>query len=283
MLRYGGGIVAVNGLAAVLHHIDLVIVGRMAGAAALGVYQLAYKIPEVLIALPIWVAGTVLFPAFAKLRQQGGARDLKQAYLTAMRYGALVTCPAVAALVLFAVPLVTLAFGAKWLAAVPILRALAIYGLLRSLGSPAGDVIKAVGRPGLLAVLGVIKAAVLVPALLIAGKSGSPLAVAATLAALTAGTALLNQAVMARVADIPLRDVARELVPGILAALAFVCVAGTGQAVLGAIDIRGVLALGALGTAAAIAVVRRHSPDMFSAAVSALCSTREPVAALGSR
>ncbi len=283
MLRYGGGVVAVNALAALLHHIDLVIVGRIAGAAALGVYQLAYKIPEVLIALPIWIAGTVLFPAFARVRQQGSAADLRDAYLTTMRYGTLLTCPSVAALVLFAAPLVTLAFGARWLVAVPILRALAIYGLLRSLGSPAGDVIKAVGRPGLLAILGVIKAAVLVPALLIAGMSGSPLGVASTLAALTGGTALLNQAVVARVAGIRLRDVAAELVPGILAAAAFLLVAATGQAIFGRIDMVGVVVLGSLGALAAAAAVRVHSPELFAAAASTLWSSREPVAALGSR
>ena len=41
MLAYGRHIVAVNFLAAILHHVDLLIVGRMLGAAALGFYQMA--------------------------------------------------------------------------------------------------------------------------------------------------------------------------------------------------------------------------------------------------
>ena len=61
MLSYGRHIVAVNVLAAVLHHADLLIVGRMLGAAALGFYQMAYKVPEMTIIMLVRAASTVLF------------------------------------------------------------------------------------------------------------------------------------------------------------------------------------------------------------------------------
>lgn len=270
MLRYGAGVIAIQVTAAVLYQVDIVIVGRMAGAAALGVYQLAGKIPEVLLALPVRVAGAVLFPAFARLTHDGGPEHLERAYLSAMRYGAVITWPVMAALVIFAPPLVSVAFGERWVAAVPLVRTLAVYGLLRSLASPAGDVIKAIGRPGLVALIGAIRAAVLVPALIIAGRTGSPLAIAITLTVVTAATTLLTQAVVSRVAHIRLREVAAQSVPGMLAAGVFALIASGGAVLVGHLDLLNVAVLTLLGSACGAMTVRLHSPDLFSGALAVL-------------
>ncbi|MFW6198925.1 MAG: oligosaccharide flippase family protein, partial [Acidobacteriota bacterium] len=104
MLRYGRGLVAVNVLAAVVHHADLVIVGRMLGARALGLYQVAGKIPEATITLLIWVSGKVLFPTLSRVHAEGGS--LRRPYLEAIRYVSLLTLPAVVGLILLARPLV---------------------------------------------------------------------------------------------------------------------------------------------------------------------------------
>ena len=270
MLRYGAGVIAIQVMAAVLYQADVVIVGRMAGAAALGLYLLAGKIPEILLLLPVRAAGTVLFPAFARFKQDGGSEHLERAYLATMRYGALMTWPVMAALIIFARPLVSVAFGEQWVVAVPIVRTLAVYGLLRSFASPAGDVIKAIGRPGLLAMLGAIRAAVLVPALIVAGRTGRPLTIAITLTVVMAGAALLSQAVVSRVAHIRLRDIAAQLVPGMLAAVVFTLIVTGGAALAGPLDAlrMGVLAL--IGGAGGVIAVRLHSPSLLPDAVSML-------------
>jgi O-antigen/teichoic acid export membrane protein len=154
--------------------------------------------------------------------------------------------------------------------AVPLVRTLAVYGLLRSLASPAGDVIKAVGRPGLLALLGAIRAAVLVPALVIAGRTASPLAIAITLTAVMAAATLLNQAVASRVAHIPLRHVAAQLVPGMLGAGVFALIAVGGAALVGHLNLPRVALLALVGTAFGAIAVRLHSPCLLSDALSML-------------
>jgi len=188
MLRYGRGIVGVNVLAAIVHHADLAIVGRMLGATALGLYQIAYKIPEATITVVMWVVSKVLFPAFAKLR---GEDELRAAYLKALTYVSIVTIPMAAGLCIAAKPVVRVFFGAKWLEAVPILQWLAVYAGLRSIGTHAGDILKATGRSGLLAKLGVLKAALLLPALVLAARV-DVVTVAMTLAAVTAVTVAIN-------------------------------------------------------------------------------------------
>jgi PST family polysaccharide transporter len=204
VLTYGGWIVAVNVIAAIVHHIDYVVVGRMLGVTALGFYQMAYKVPETVVIVLVWQASMVLFPAFSQARASG--RSLGDAYLTALRYFSLLVVPAAVGVFLLAEPLVVTLFGESWRASVPILRALAVYSGLRALGTHAGDVLKAQGRPRLLAGLCAVKAIVLVPALIVAARWGAT-AVAATTAGVAAATILLDFALVQRTAGIPLRAI----------------------------------------------------------------------------
>jgi O-antigen/teichoic acid export membrane protein len=189
MMGYGKSIVAINMLAAVTHHADLAVVGRMLGATALGFYQIAYKIPEVAITLVVRVTSKVLFPTFSRVHQAGGG--LKEAYLASLRYTSLLTLPATAGLVLLAEPIVLVCFGPEWRPSIPIFRTLAIYAGLRAIGTHVGDVLKATGRPGVLARLGVLKAILLLPALVWGGRFGA-VEVAVAMTAVTGVGLLLN-------------------------------------------------------------------------------------------
>lgn len=214
MLTYGREILAIEVIAAVVHHADYVVVGRMLGKEALGHYQLAYKVPEMAVLLLLWQVNTVLFPAFSKVE---GAR-MGDAYLEAMRYVTLLALPAAAGLFFLAEPIVLTVFGDQWQASVPILRALAVYVAFRALGAHAGDVMKAAGRPLLLAKIGLAKAAVLVPSLLLAVRLGAP-AVGAAMAAVTAAALPVEYAVVRRLTGVRIRDVLASAREGILTTL----------------------------------------------------------------
>lgn len=213
LLAYSSGIVAVNVLAAVTHHADAIVIARMLGAEALGLYQMAYRLPEMLIALLVWQLGRVLFPAYAKVRAGGG--DLAFAYESSLRFLALLVLPGAAVLALLAEPLVLALFGEPWRAATPILRVLALYVAVRALGSPTGDVLKASGRPGLLALVGVLKALLLVPALILAARSSAG-AVALALTGVTLVALCLNLALIRGLASLSLARVASALRDGVL-------------------------------------------------------------------
>jgi lipopolysaccharide exporter len=201
----------------------------MLGATALGLYQMAYKIPEATITVVIWVVSKVLFPAFSRIQQSG--RDLRSAYLQALRYVGFLTIPMAAGLFLIAGPLVLLVFGPAWAGAIPLLRWLAIYGGVRSLGTHAGDVLKATGRSGLLAVLGLVKGAILIPLLILAGRKGVE-PVAMTMAGVTAFTALLNVIVVKRFLHFRWADVVRALSVSSAAGVVLVVVALGAQALV---------------------------------------------------
>ncbi|MFT3894510.1 MAG: oligosaccharide flippase family protein [Anaerolineales bacterium] len=72
IISYGGGIVATNFLAFVLVNIDYLFVGYYLGAVALGVYTIAFKIPDLLIVQFCSLVGKVIFPVYAKMKEDFG-------------------------------------------------------------------------------------------------------------------------------------------------------------------------------------------------------------------
>ena len=221
MLRYGRGIVGVNIVAAMVHSADLAIVGRMLGPTALGLYQIADKIPDATITIIIWVGSKVLFPAFARLTEP---RELRRAYLQALTYVSLVTVPVAGGLAVAATPVVRVLFGPKWMAAAPLLQWLAIYAGVRSIGSHAGDILKATGRSGTLAAFGLLKAAMLIPSLVFASRYGTQ-GVAIALTLVTLVTVMINIAIVMRQLDFGVRHLVRALRTSFIAGAALTAAA----------------------------------------------------------
>ncbi len=215
VLGYSRSIVAVNVTSAVVQQADVVVVGRMFAAATLGFYQMAYKIPEMTILLLNNVASKVLFPSFSRL--QADPDSLRRRYLQALRYVALLALPAVVGMVILAAPGVVTAFGERWSPSVPLLRALAAYAGLRALGHHSGDVLKATGRPGVLAAFTVLEAALVFPALFLAARF-DVLRVAVAMILVAAPASLLSTVYVCRSLQAGVRDVLVQLVPGLVAA-----------------------------------------------------------------
>lgn len=210
MFSYGRGIVVTNVLAAVVHHFDFVMVGRVLGAVELGLYQMAHKIPQATITLATWTTGKVLFPAFSL----AGADPelLRKSFVSSLRYLCLLVVPAAGVFVLFAEPIVTLLLGDAWARSAPVLKALALAAAFRAIGSPAGDVLKAVGRSSLLAKLALVKALVMVPAVALAAPHGG-VAVAWSVAGVTLATSTMNLVVGSRIVGVGRGEVIKTFRP----------------------------------------------------------------------
>ncbi len=163
LIRYGISIVGVDILGVILVNSDYLLVGRYLGATALGVYTLAFRIPDLLIMQFCSIVSKVIFPLYSKLRDD--PNSLQRGFLATTRYVVLVTAPLSLGIFLVSPPLIMLAFGEKWSEAIPIMRAISIYSLMLSLAYNAGDVYKAQGRPEILIRISLARAVVLIPAL----------------------------------------------------------------------------------------------------------------------
>jgi O-antigen/teichoic acid export membrane protein len=168
MIGFGSALATVDIISAVVSNIDYLFVGRILGAAALGLYTIGYRLPELIISNLAMIAGLAMFPAFAQVER----RLLRHAYLVGFRYTILVSLPLTAGMLILARPLVLTLFGPKWAPAVAPMQMLALVALAITIDIPAGTVYKAVGKGRVLLWLSVPKLVLLGAALLVFTHDG---------------------------------------------------------------------------------------------------------------
>jgi len=161
LLTYGFDIISLNAVGALLSNIDYILIGRFLGTIALGVYKLAFIIPEYLINQITSVLGGVIFPIYTKLRDD--AQMLNQAFIETVRYVAFVVIPMGLGLALVAEPMVLTFFSEKWQEAIPIIRAISIYAMVNSLGYGTGAIFKAQGKVKYITILAIVRVLVMIP------------------------------------------------------------------------------------------------------------------------
>jgi len=141
---------AINGMGAslvsYLHtNIDHLLVGRILGAASMGLYSLATRIPRMVIVRVAGPVGAVLFPTLAKAQETD--ERLAAGYTKICRYIALIVFPLLGGLAAVAKPAVAVWLSAKWLPAVVPLQIVCIRTALVSIFRPLGSLFLCKNRP----------------------------------------------------------------------------------------------------------------------------------------
>jgi len=125
VLAFGLPIAAANLLSWGLLNVDNIVLVRVAGAAALGYYVLAFNISSWPMSALSQVVRSISLPYFSRT----GASSTALAAVVSLAWaGAL---PAGAVLAALSAPVIDVVYGAKWLPAAPVLAALGLYGSLR--------------------------------------------------------------------------------------------------------------------------------------------------------
>lgn len=124
---------------------DYFVVGRLMNATSLGLYSRAYS----LMTLPLSFFGnalsSVLFPAASKV--QDDPERFRRAFLTAFALSVAVSLPVSLAVVILAPEIILVLYGDKWVATIPLLQILAMFGVFRMSYNTAASFIKAKGQP----------------------------------------------------------------------------------------------------------------------------------------
>lgn len=128
-----------------LDQADQAAIAILIGVTQLGFYTIAVKIPEMVIANFSLVLTRVLFPVFAKMKDN--IPRLTDSFLATTQYTAFFTVPAGLGMAAVAPELIVVVFGEKWIPAIGLLQALALLGMGATLPWTAGDMFKAAGRP----------------------------------------------------------------------------------------------------------------------------------------
>lgn len=170
LLKFGGTIMGLDALTVISENLAPIIIGKICGMALLGVFALAYRLPEVLLIANLWVMADVAFPAFSVIQNQPA--EMRKGFLTTVRLVGLVATPLCLGMLFAADPIIRVFFGPQWLEAVPILRILAIFAWVHSIGFHVGDIYKAIGKPDILLKLAVLFILIELGALLIGARYG---------------------------------------------------------------------------------------------------------------
>jgi len=214
---YGVHVVGVDLMGALIRNADNLLVGRVLGTVALGVYVLAFRIPDLLVRNLCQMLSQVMLPVYARVRHDRDA--VRRAFVATLGYVFAVTAPMAIGLALVAEPLVLSLFSDKWAAVVPVIAPICVYALVGSLTYNVGDLFKAVGRPDLLTRIGVFRVLTVVPALWYAVTVvGTPAAVGWAQALCEVAALGVNLAVARRVFHLPVAEALAQTVPVLAAA-----------------------------------------------------------------
>lgn len=217
LLGFGMALVLTNGLYVVTSTLDYIVVGRVLGTIALGIYTVAFRIPELLVLSTVAAFNRVAFPAFASVQANPDA--LRRGFLRSIRFLAALTMPVCLGLAVAAEPIVLVFFGASWIDTIPLVRLLSLYALVSVVTSTDGDVYKATGRPSLLAKFGGARAALLVPTLYVGAQTGL-MGVAVAMLLVTTVMTVARVFVASRVVGASVTGIVGQLLPATGAGIA---------------------------------------------------------------
>ncbi len=138
---------------------DDIFVGKLLGVAALGFYQMAYRISNMPATEITHLISQVTFPAYSKL--QDNLPKLREAYLRILQLIASLSFPMAGMIFILAPQFTNIFLGTKWMPMVPAMQALTLWGLIRSLGVTTSPVFLAIGKPRILTSMQFIQVIVL--------------------------------------------------------------------------------------------------------------------------
>jgi lipopolysaccharide exporter len=164
LFRFSKWVLALNWAGYLLERSPDWILGRQLGAGSVGVFTVASelaRLPSTEISAPI---NRAVFSGYARLQDDAAA--LRREYLAVLGMVCLVAFPAALGLAATAELFVTLMLGSKWLAAIPVIKVMALYGLMSVLQSNTTALYFAIGRADIAAKVAAFNVVLLVVAMI---------------------------------------------------------------------------------------------------------------------
>ena len=141
------------------------IVGKIAGAHALGLFNVSYELSNLPTSELIAPINRAVFPGYARKSENGA--DLKQGYLDVIGMIAAFGIPAGAGIAATSNWLVPFLLGQQWVEAIPLIAVLAFYGILTAMKTNAHYVYLALGKPSVATYLVIVQTFLLIPTLVV--------------------------------------------------------------------------------------------------------------------
>jgi O-antigen/teichoic acid export membrane protein len=110
---------------------DNLLIGFYLGSVALGYYNIAYRLLQIMTQLLTNITAQVAVPAFARLQRE--PERVRQAFYKVTQLTSLVSFPCFLMVAVLAPQIVPILFGTEWMPSIPVMQVLSIMGILESI------------------------------------------------------------------------------------------------------------------------------------------------------
>lgn len=148
LFGFGGYVMVENIFSFFTSNIDYILIGKLIGSSALGVYTLAFILTDTFRKQFLNILSKVLYPAYSSI--QHDIQQLKKYFLTVIRINGLVLFPIMTTFVVLAEPIILVGFGEEWRNTVFPLRMLALAVIVHVLGGTVATIMRSIGRADLI-------------------------------------------------------------------------------------------------------------------------------------
>ena len=171
MLFFGRDVTAFNLIWFLAHNLDQILVGKLFGATALGLYRQGINLVLAPVTQLYYPINSVAEAALSRL--QGEAVVYRRYYVRILGAISSISMPLVAFLAVFAEEVVMVALGPNWTAAAEFVRILAIAGFIKPATTTAGFVMTSCGKSRRYVWWGTLSSLALATCLLIGALDGA--------------------------------------------------------------------------------------------------------------
>jgi lipopolysaccharide exporter len=221
IVGYGSHIILLETAGAFRNNVDYLLVGRILGAASLGFYTMAYRMPELIIRSLNYVIGDVSLPALASV--QSDKPKLQKFYFGYIRFLSMFVFPVGIGLAFTAPVFIPLFLSEKWAQAIGPTSLISIALCITALGYVPGVLYKAISRPDILNKLAFTKMPIAVLILWFSTRYGI-VGVAAGQIAIALISVSLDMLVANRVMKYSFRDLYGSVSPALYSTLSMAVV-----------------------------------------------------------
>lgn len=158
------------------------IIGKVSGARSLGLYAIAFEISNLPTTELVAPANRALLPGFSKIA--GDPKRASRAFVRVTAILSLLSMPVGFGIAATADLFTPIILGQNWLAAIPLIKVLALYGSIMAIQSPIAMVLIALGKPRFVTLMSLAQLTFMLPLLIYMnstkGLEGATLAMLAT-------------------------------------------------------------------------------------------------------
>lgn len=151
-------------------NLDTVVIGKILGASALGMYSVASKIMLLPIQNISWIASRALYPVMS--RNQERLEETGKLFIQTVGFISYITAPLMVGIFVLREPFVLHALGARWIQVSSILIYLAPIGYIQSIVGINTTVLMAQGKTKYLMILSIFSGSVLTISFILGAKFG---------------------------------------------------------------------------------------------------------------